>query len=69
MESLCLVCLSNDRKLFRMSTQLAAIMDMILPEIKISKLCWECLASLKHLLKLRKRALHAKEILDKHFKV
>ncbi|KPJ19917.1 Zinc finger protein 112-like [Papilio machaon] len=69
MESICLICLSYDRKLFRISTPLEEIMRMILPEIEISKLCWECLASLKHLLKLRKRALNSKDILDKHFKV
>ncbi|XP_013163351.1 PREDICTED: zinc finger protein 58-like [Papilio xuthus] len=69
METLCLICLSNDRKLFFISTPLAGIMRMILPEIEVSKLCWECLASLKHLLKLRKRALNSKQILDIHFKV
>ncbi|CAK1592388.1 unnamed protein product [Parnassius mnemosyne] len=38
---------------------------MILPELEISRLCWECLASLKHSYKLRRKALNAKQLLDK----
>ncbi|CAG4995308.1 unnamed protein product [Parnassius apollo] len=38
---------------------------MILPELEIPRLCWECLACLKHLYMLRRKALNAKEILDK----
>ncbi|CAK1592385.1 unnamed protein product, partial [Parnassius mnemosyne] len=65
LETLCIVCLCSNRKMFEIPLPLHNITKMILPELEISRLCWECLASLKHSYKLRRKALNAKQLLDK----
>ncbi|XP_068627253.1 zinc finger protein 771-like [Battus philenor] len=69
MENICVICISNDRKLCQIPKTMAGLIKKVIPEMDISELCWECMASLKHLYRLRKKALNSKEILDKYLDV
>ncbi|XP_052748271.1 zinc finger protein 91-like [Galleria mellonella] len=67
-QRICPICLSNDRELQQPTKALCITLKMLTPGLDIQRLCWECMARLKHANVLMFNAVEAKHNLDEYTK-